>query len=128
MKVDVVMWAKNGARYLPDVLRRIDEVIPKEELHRKILVDDHSTDGTVSIAKDFGWEVYENPKGGIPSGANEALRRVDCDYFISVEQDVVLARDWWEKVPPLLQDDKTVVASGIRLPSIDSLRKLYEYA
>jgi len=127
MQVDVVMWAKNGERYLPSVLKQIDEVIPKEELHRKILVDDHSMDRTASIARDFGWEVYENPEGGIPAGANEALRHVDCDYFVSVEQDVVLARDWWEKVPPLLQDDRTVVASGIRLPSIDSLRKLYEY-
>jgi glycosyltransferase involved in cell wall biosynthesis len=127
MKVDVVMWAKNGARYLPHVLERIDEVIPREELHRKILVDDHSKDNTVSIAKDFGWEIHENPATGIPSGANEALRHVDCDYFVSVEQDVLLAKNWWEKVPPLLQDDKTVVASGIRLPSIESLYKLYEY-
>jgi glycosyltransferase involved in cell wall biosynthesis len=127
MKCDVVMWARNGGRTLPKVLSQIDKVIPAEVMHRKILVDDHSVDNTVKIARDFNWEVYENPEGGISAGANEALRHVDCEYFISVEQDVVLADDWWDKVPPLLSDDRVAVASGIRLPDIPALRRLHEY-
>jgi glycosyltransferase involved in cell wall biosynthesis len=127
MRCDVVMWARNGGRTLPKVLSQIDRVIPAEAMHRKILVDDHSVDNTVKIARDFNWEVYENPEGGISAGANEALRHVDCEYFISVEQDVILADDWWDKVPPLLSDDRVAVASGIRLPNIPALRKLYEY-
>jgi glycosyltransferase involved in cell wall biosynthesis len=82
---------------LPKVLKRIDEVIPKNVVHRKILVDDHSIDKTVSIAKQFGWSVYLNPEGGTPSGVKEALEHVDCDFFVSVEQDVILAKNWWEK-------------------------------
>jgi glycosyltransferase involved in cell wall biosynthesis len=127
MKCDVVMWSKNGGRTLPKVLSQIDRVIPAEVMHRKILVDDHSVDNTVKIARDFNWEVYENPEGGIPAGANEALRHVDCEYFISIEQDVVLANDWWDKVPPLLSDERGAVASGIRLPNIPALKKLHEY-
>jgi glycosyltransferase involved in cell wall biosynthesis len=127
MKCDIVMWARNGGRTLPKVLSQIDRVIPSEVRHRKILVDDHSIDNTVKIARDFNWEVYENPEGGISSGANEALRHVDCEHFISVEQDVILAEDWWDKVPPLLNEDKVAVASGIRLPNIPSLKKLHEY-
>lgn len=73
-KLDLVMWTKNGEKTLPLVLRQIDEVIPKENVNAKILVDDHSVDDTIKIAKDFNWQVYENPATGIPSGANEALR------------------------------------------------------
>jgi glycosyltransferase involved in cell wall biosynthesis len=47
-KVDLAKWAKNGAEYLPKVLKRINEVLPHAEVHRKILVDDHSTDATRS--------------------------------------------------------------------------------
>jgi len=64
-KVDLVMWAKNGARMLPAVLKRVNEVIPSEAINKKIFVDDHSTDGSSVIAKHFGWLVFPNEKGGV---------------------------------------------------------------
>lgn len=57
-KVDLVMWAKNGAPMLPTVLRRVEEVIPHEAMNKKIFADDHSTDGSASIAEDFGRLVF----------------------------------------------------------------------
>jgi glycosyltransferase involved in cell wall biosynthesis len=126
-KVDLVMWAKNGESSLPRVLKRIDEVIPYENVNQKILVDDHSTDKTVFIAKDFGWSVYPNPRGGISSGANEVLRHVKSDFFVSIEQDVVLAKDWWEKIPVYMDNPQVAVAQGIRISTEPSLKKLEEY-
>ena len=116
-KVDVVMWTKNGAAYLPAVLAQIDEVIPKDHVCHKIMVDDHSTDDTPQIAKRFGWTVYPNPHGGIPSGANEALSHVDQEFFVSIEQDVILAKDWWIKISKHLEDPSVACAQGIRVPS-----------
>jgi glycosyltransferase involved in cell wall biosynthesis len=127
-KVDLVMWTKNGETFLPHVLKRIDEVIPQENIHDKILVDDNSTDRTVEIARDFNWNFYPNPKSGIPSGTNEALRHVECDYFVSVKQDILLAKDWWDKIPKYMRDKNVACAQGIRLPTNPSLRKLEEYA
>ena len=127
-KVDVVMWAKNGEEFLPTVLRRIEEVIPSESVSSKILIDDHSTDKTARIAESYGWKVYPNPDGGVSSGANEALRRVRSRRFISVEQDLVLARDWWEKIPSLLEGERVVAASGVRVPDKpEALRLISEY-
>jgi glycosyltransferase involved in cell wall biosynthesis len=126
-KIDLVMWAKNGEAFLPTVLKRIDEVIPHENVCHKILVDDHSTDRTIEIAKSFNWDIYPNPRGGVPSGANEALRHVDCAFFVSVEQDVVLAKDWWERIPPYMNYDKVAVAQGINRSTEPTLRKLDEY-
>ena len=116
-KVDLVMWTKNGESCLPKVLSQIDKVIPSENVCHKIMIDDHSTDRTVEIARNFNWAVYPNPRGGIPSGANEAFRRVDQDFFISFEQDVILANDWWEKIPKYLEDPSVGCAQGIRVPS-----------
>jgi glycosyltransferase involved in cell wall biosynthesis len=127
MKVDLVMWAMNGERYLPIVLRRIEEVIPAEYINQRILVDDHSLDNTVNIARDFNWDVYVNPFGGIPSGANEALRHIKTRYFISIEQDVILAKDWWKIVPRYMENEKVAIAQGIRLADNKVLRKLDEY-
>jgi glycosyltransferase involved in cell wall biosynthesis len=127
-KVDLVMWVRNGEFFLPAVLRRIEEVIPRENVASKIMVDDQSADQTTEIAKNFNWKIYRNPEGGVSSGANEALRRVRSERFVSVEQDLVLARDWWERIPPLLEDERVVAASGIRVPDKpEALRLISEY-
>ena len=104
MQIDVCMWTKNGEKWLTPVLRRIDEVIPSENINQKILVDDHSVDRTVEIAKDFNWKVYENPSTGISAGANEALRHVKTDIFASFEQDLFLAENWFDLVNRCFDD------------------------
>jgi glycosyltransferase involved in cell wall biosynthesis len=121
------MWTRDGGSFLSQVFKRIEEVIPPENLHKKVLVDDHSTDDTRSIAIDYGWAVYANPKTGIASGANEALCHVDCKYFVSVEQDVLLARDWWGTVAQHMNDEKVAVAQGVRFAVEPTLRRLDEY-
>ena len=121
------MWTKNGEALLPAVLKQIDRVIPHEHVCHRILVDDHSIDRTVEIARDFNWSVYANPNGGIPSGANEALRHVDRDFFISIEQDIILSRNWWDSIPRYMDDPTVACAQGIRVPTRPVLRLLDEW-
>jgi len=127
-KLDIVMWAKDGEVFLPTVLNHIEEAVPRESVHRKIFVDDSSKDGSVGIARLFNWDVWPNPEGGIPSGANEALSHVTTDFFMSVEQDVVLAKDWWDKITPYMEDDLVACAQGIRISTDPTLKKWDEYA
>lgn len=127
-KVDLVMWTKNGAETLPLVLKRISEVIPAEAVNQRIIVDDRSTDNTREIAKSFDWTVIFNEGKGISDGANTALKHVISEYFISFEQDLLLARDWWEKIPPYLENPKVAAASGMRFASKpEGIRKLQQY-
>ncbi|MEM2145945.1 MAG: glycosyltransferase [Candidatus Jordarchaeaceae archaeon] len=128
-KVDVVIWAKNGAKTLSAVLKQAEKVIPARYVRNYILSDDYSSDNTREIAESFGWQVVMNKGRGISDNANTALNHVESDYFISLEQDVLLAKDWWQKIPPLLfSDSKVAVASGVRVPSQPlALRKLQEY-
>ncbi len=128
MEADLVMWAKNGSAQLPIVLKRAEEVLPDKVIRQKIFVDDHSTDNSREIAKGYGWMVYPNEEGGIASGINTALSHVECDYFISLEQDLVLARDWFEKVPKHLENPRIVSSQGWKLPDHPVLRKIDEFA
>lgn len=124
-KMDVCLWAKNSASLLPRTLRRFDEVVPREVINSKIMVDDHSEDGTVAIGEGNGWHIYENPGTGVASAANEALRHVSTDYFISVEHDILLAKNWWPKVLfDLLKDDTVAVAQGVRVFANPTLRSI----
>ncbi|MBS7612496.1 glycosyltransferase family 2 protein [Candidatus Bathyarchaeota archaeon] len=127
-KIDMVMWAKNGALTLPLVLKRVEEVIPSEVINKKIFVDDHSTDGSVPIARDFGWSVFQNIRGGVDAGANLALRQVTTEYFISLEQDVYLAKNWWERIPRYLKRNDIAVAQGWRISNHPVIKKIDEYS
>jgi|YelNatPaOPRAMG01_1025707.scaffolds.fasta_scaffold11522_2 glycosyltransferase involved in cell wall biosynthesis len=127
-KVDLVMWTKNGSGTLHLVLKRIDEVIPDKFVNSRILVDDHSTDSTREIAGSFSWKVILNEGSGISDGANTAFKHVKSKYFISFEQDLLLSRNWWEKIPPLVDDPKVAIASGMRFADKPvGVQKLQQY-
>jgi glycosyltransferase involved in cell wall biosynthesis len=122
------MWAKNGAETLPFVLKRISEVIPNELVNKRVIVDDQSKDNTVKIAKSFGWNVVFNEGKGISDGANTALKHVTSEHFISFEQDLLLASDWWKKIPSYLENPSVGAASGMRFADNPiGVRKLQQY-
>ena len=115
LKLDLVMWTFNGERTLPLVLNRINQVIPKDVINQRLIVDDGSKDNTVEIARKCHWKVTRNEGKGISDGANTALKHVQTDYFCSFEQDVFLTADWWPKVSALILDKKGVgAACGLR--------------
>lgn len=126
MKVDVCMWAKNGEKFLPSVLRRIDKIM-LGDINQKIFVDDRSVDRSREIAKFFGWKVYHNQEGWISGGTKEALRHVETEFFVSVEQDVLLAKNWWTTIQKYMTDRKVAVAQGIYLSTTPMYRTYEEY-
>ncbi len=115
MKVDLVMWTLNGAKTLPFVLDRINNVVPDGMVNQKLIVDDGSVDNTVSIAKSCGWNVIRNEGKGISDGANTALKLVETEVFCSFEQDVLLSPAWWTNVSPMIiGKDDVAAACGLR--------------
>lgn len=114
MKVDLVMWTKNGAKTLRPVLTQINSVIPKENVNQRLIVDDGSSDRTRLIAEECGWIVISNKGKGISDGANTALRHVETPYFCSFEQDIILCRGWWQIHKRIVDKSEVAVASGMR--------------
>ena len=113
-KVDLVMWTFNGAKTLPAVLKRINEVIPRQFVEEKVISDDHSSDKTREIAESYGWTVVLNEGKGISDNANNALKHVESEFFVSFEQDILLANDWWSEIPKALSNSKVAASSGMR--------------
>jgi len=114
MKVDVCMWAKNGEKFLPTVLPRIEREIGND-INQRIFVDDNSTDNSCKIASQFEWDIYHNQEGWINGGCKEALKHVETKHFVSVEQDVILCKGWWKRIQELISFKDVVVAQGIYL-------------
>jgi glycosyltransferase involved in cell wall biosynthesis len=116
-KVDLVMWTKNGEKTLGTVLDRLNKVIPPDFINQKFIIDDNSADHTRKIAQEKGWDVYFNDGSGISDGANTALNNVEVDFFCSFEQDVILAKEWWDKVAIPFFNSDLAASSGMRFNS-----------
>jgi glycosyltransferase involved in cell wall biosynthesis len=126
-RIDLVMWTHNSEKTLAEVLQRIQEVIPSQYINRKIITDDYSKDRTREIAKDFGWEVHLNNGSGLNDNTKTAISLVSAPIFCSFEHDIILARDWWQKLSKLIKDPSVVVAQGTRVSTNSTFRMLDDY-
>ena len=125
-KMDACIWTKNGGNILAKCLDRFNAVVPQAVIHRKIMIDDHSVDDTRSIGKMRRWEVYMNSGNGIADAANQALSMVSTDFFIALEQDILLAENWFSTVSNSIHADAKVASvQGIRYPSNSTLLAIY---
>jgi glycosyltransferase involved in cell wall biosynthesis len=127
VKVDLIMWTYNSEKILPRVLQRIKEVIPHQNISRKIITDDHSTDNTVIIAKKFGWEVYPNKGKGVNDNTATAINLVTAPIFCSFEHDIIISKDWWIKLYPQILTEENVVVQGVRESTNTSFKKIDAY-
>lgn len=128
IKVDLVMWTYNSEKTLPAVLKRIEEVIPKQHINRKIMTDDNSTDQTREIAKAYDWEVHLNNGKGVNDNTKTALSLVTAPYFCSFEHDVILNPDWWQKISKHIEDPTVAVAQGVRTSTNQAFRLIDHYS
>jgi len=127
MKLDLVMWGRNCLKTLPYCLESIEKGIPHEVVGQKIFVDYHSHDLTPLFAEEYNWHVYQAPEKGIPSAANEGLRHVKSPYFASFESDVILSKEWFDKMVWWMTQPHVAIAQGIRVPTHPTLQKFDKY-
>lgn len=85
MSVTVFLPTYNGARYLADALRSL-----LAQTERVIVLDDASTDETVSVARRLGAVVIEHAtRAGLTGNWNRALRMAEDQSFVIAHQDDV---------------------------------------
>jgi hypothetical protein len=124
---DLVMWSKGKEKILPRVFSAAKREL-NERINQKIFVVGDKSDLGVPVAEAFGWDAYSTNKWSIPVQANEALRHVETEQFISLENDLVLARGWYDKISKHLENPDVAVAQGVRLYTNPRLRNYVKYA
>ncbi len=86
--IDVLIATSNSAATLAEALESARKLLP---IHRIIVVDRHSTDGTAEIARRFGAEVHLEDTG-LGKARNLALELAETDPVLFLDSDVVLRR------------------------------------
>ena len=119
MKIDLVMWTKDGEKTLVSCLKSIDRAIGPDQVNQKIAVDGHSKDNTKNVLKQFGWSVYDADKVGIPF---QAISLVETPFFASFEQDIILNPQWFNLAFKHFDEDNVAVVQGVRTSLNKTLR------
>jgi len=97
-QVDVVLLTKDSAHKLSNCLTSIYKNVPVKNL---IVIDGFSTDGTLKILDGFN-KVHRNVAlfqvdGSRAKARTEGIRHVTTEWFLFVDSDVVLCKDWYKK-------------------------------
>ena len=105
-RVDVVVLTKDSARVLRECLNSIYRNIPINNL---IIIDGYSTDETLEIVREFQKE-HGNIKllqtrGTRGYARQRGIEMVETDWFMFVDSDVVLCRDWFKRALKYVEDD-----------------------
>jgi glycosyltransferase involved in cell wall biosynthesis len=105
VQVDVVMLTKNSQHLLGKCLNAVYRNVPIKNL---IVIDGYSTDRTLKILEQFNRkygniQLYQM-EGTRAKARTEGIRRVTTEWFMFVDSDALLCKDWFKKVAVDLAD------------------------
>ena len=104
--IDVVVLTRNSEHLLEKCLEAIYDNVPVENL---IVIDGFSTDSTLRIlnqANQRRGNVKILQVNGSRARAREAgIRQVQTEWFMFVDSDILLSKDWFRKAKQNITDD-----------------------
>jgi len=120
--IDVVVLTKNSEHLLDKCLASIYENVPVNNL---IVVDGFSTDATRKILNEINEEhgniTVLNENGSRAKAREKGLRQVRTEWFMFVDSDVILSRDWFRKAEKSIKTDVGAVW-GVNIDVIPNVK------
>lgn len=126
--VAVVILSWNGRKYLEQFLPSVVENTPAT--CSVYVADNNSSDDSVVFVQDNfpTVRVINIPKNeGFATGYNQALRRVEADYYVLLNQDVEVTPAWLQPMLRMIEKDKTVAAVQPKVRAFNN-KDCFEYA
>ena len=128
-KIAIVILNWNGVKLFPDFLPSIIEHSQGENIEI-VIADNGSTDNSLVHLKENFPSVslidLEN-NYGFAKGYNLALEKIKADYFVLVNSDVKVEKDWIEPCIKQFENDEKIVAVQPKILSYNE-PEYFEYA
>jgi 4,4'-diaponeurosporenoate glycosyltransferase len=110
LNVSIIIPARNEANRIQPLLKSIQQ--QTNFIREWIVVDDHSTDNTASIAKSYGAKVVTAealPNGwfGKPWACYQGAKAAQGDVYLFLDADTVLLPNGLEKILASFDEDQT---------------------
>lgn len=108
MNISVVIPAYNEEEYIGKCLKSL--FAQSEKAEEIIVVDNNSTDKTVSIAKSFGVKVIREKQQGLTPARNKGFNQANGDIIGRIDADTRVPKDWIKKIKKRFIQEKDLVA------------------
>lgn len=122
--IDVSILTMNSAAKLREC---IDSVYKNVPVNRLIVVDGFSTDATQTIVEEFqrqhGNVIFIQEKGTRATARQTAIKLAKTPWFMFVDSDVVLSRNWFAEAEKQVKDDVGAIW-GIEIWSVLKAKKI----
>lgn len=130
-KLDVLLPARNEERYIEPCLRAVNSVLEASRSQARIvLIDDKSTDQTVSIAKEISDQFTNlelevvtatlmNKSSRLAAVLNQGLPFIYSPIFLRLDADMAITGDVLH-LYQMIDRDQTIGAIGGRMPNLPS--------
>ena len=127
IKTAVVILNWNGKHLLEKFLENVIWQSPNAEV---IVADNNSTDGSVSYLQENypNIRIIQNDGNyGYAKGYNLALQQIDAEYFVLLNSDIQVTKDWISPIISLMDSDKMISACQPKILDYNDKNK-FEYA
>ncbi len=118
--ISIVIPTKNNGDILEKCLFSIQNLECPEDRLEVIIVDGHSADDTVGIAKKYGCKVIFEDEGRISYAREIGVRQAKGKFIAFTDADCVVDRDWIKELIKHFKDDVAAVGGPNITPEDDS--------
>ena len=126
-RIAVVILNWNGKKFLQDFLPSVIKNSGGAEI---IVADNASSDDSVVFVQQYfpNIKIIQNEtNSGFAGGYNEALAKVESDYFVLLNSDIEVTPGWIEPVIALMESDRSIAACQPKILSWHD-KQQFEYA
>ena len=126
--VSIVILNWNGHKYLEQFLPSV--LSSTYSNYEVVVIDNASTDGSVSFLETNYSQIRIislDRNFGFAKGYNEGLKQVQAEYYILLNSDVEVEKDWIEPAITLMQFNKNIAACQPKLLQFHN-KRMFEYA
>jgi len=111
-RVGVVIPGHDSGRTLRPCLDALLPLLQLGAIHRIVFVDDHSTDNTREIAREYPVQILSSPRRGAGAARNTGWRATDTELIWFVDSDCVAHADALGKLQHTMRELQAAVVGG----------------